>query len=65
MTTKAKEAGHLKGVVTHLIPDGVMCIQYDDDTMLLFDPDMRSLVAIKIIRICLEAMYVWDENNFF
>ena len=35
MLTKAREAGHIKGLVSHLIPDGVTHLQYADDTLLL------------------------------
>lgn len=56
MLTKAREAGHLKGVASHLIPRGVTHLQYADDTMLLFEPYVRSLATIKILLICFEAM---------
>jgi hypothetical protein len=32
---RAKEAGHIQGVVQHLIPGGVSHLQYADDTMVL------------------------------
>uniref|UniRef100_A0A453S1J2 Reverse transcriptase domain-containing protein n=1 Tax=Aegilops tauschii subsp. strangulata TaxID=200361 RepID=A0A453S1J2_AEGTS len=35
---KAKLAGHLKGVVSHLIPDGgVTHLQYADDAMIMVE----------------------------
>lgn len=53
---KAKAAGHLKGVVCHLIPGGVSQLQYADNTMLLFEPDTHSITTIKLILLAFEAM---------
>jgi hypothetical protein len=38
MLVKANSAGHIKGVVSHLIPGGVTHLQYADDTMILIEP---------------------------
>jgi hypothetical protein len=35
MLTKAREKGHIKGVVPHLIPGGVTHLQYADDTIVM------------------------------
>jgi hypothetical protein len=40
----ASRAGHIKGVVPHLIQSGVTHLQYADDTILLLDLDDRSIV---------------------
>lgn len=53
---KAREDGHLKGVVSHLISGGVTHLQYGDDTILLFQPDLTSITTVKIMLICFEAM---------
>jgi hypothetical protein len=43
-------------VVPHLIPGGITHLQYADDTVLLFQPDILSIASIKIMLICFEAM---------
>jgi hypothetical protein len=37
--SKANEAGHIKGVIPHLIPRGITHLQYADDTMILVEND--------------------------
>lgn len=56
MLDKACTAGHLKGVVPHLIPGGISHLQYADDTVLTFQPDDQSVATVKTILICFEAM---------
>lgn len=56
MLDRARAAGHIKGVVGHLIPGGVSQLQYADDTMLLFEPDLLSIAAVKLILLSFEAM---------
>jgi len=34
---KAKDKGHIKGVVPHLRPEGLTHLQYADDTVILMD----------------------------
>lgn len=53
---KARDAGHLKGVIPHLIPRGVTHLQYADDTVLLFQLDSLSIATVKILLVCFEAM---------
>jgi hypothetical protein len=33
----ANEAGHIKGVISHLLPGGVTHLQYADDTMIMIE----------------------------
>ena len=56
MLRKASEAGHIKGVVGHLIPGGVSHLQYADDTLLLFQPDLHSVASVKAILLGFELM---------
>uniref|UniRef100_A0A8R7P2F2 Reverse transcriptase domain-containing protein n=1 Tax=Triticum urartu TaxID=4572 RepID=A0A8R7P2F2_TRIUA len=57
MIDKARAAGHIKGVVAHLIPDRVTDLQYGDDTMLLFEPDLHSITSIKLLLITFELLF--------
>lgn len=56
MLDKARIAGHIRGVVGNLIPGGVSHLQYADDTLLLFEPDLHSITTIKAILLCFELM---------
>lgn len=56
MISKAKEAGHLKCVISHLIPGRVTHLQYVGDTLLLFEHDPISIATITILLIYFEAM---------
>ena len=53
---KATEAGHIKGVLGHLIPGRISHLQYADDTLLLFQPDLHSVATIKALLISFELM---------
>jgi hypothetical protein len=54
--TRAREAGHLHGVVTHLIPGGVTHLQYTDDTMVMIEPSQLVMANLKFLLLCLENM---------
>jgi hypothetical protein len=51
---KAVGQGKLKGVVSHLIPEGITHIQYTDDTILMAEGDDSSIVQLKFILYCFE-----------
>ena len=40
LIVRAKTNGHVKGVVPHLVGDGLSIMQYVDDTILFLDHDM-------------------------
>jgi hypothetical protein len=46
---KARDAGHIQGVVPHLIPGGVTYLQYAYDTMILIQNTEEGLVNLKFI----------------
>jgi hypothetical protein len=52
----AARAGHLRGVVPHLIRGGVTDLQYADDTILLLDLDDNSIANLKFILIAFEIL---------
>jgi hypothetical protein len=60
----AKRAGHIKGVVSHLIPEGVTHLQYADDTILLLELDDRYLANLKFLLLCFELMSGLKINFF-
>jgi hypothetical protein len=54
--TKANQAGHIQGVVPHLIPGGVTHLQYADDTLVLVEPSYLGVANLKTILLCFENM---------
>jgi hypothetical protein len=56
MLTKANLAGHIKGVVSHLIPGGVTHLQYADDTMIMIEPTELGIANLKFLLLCFENM---------
>jgi hypothetical protein len=53
----AARAGHLRGVVPHLIQGGVTHLQYADDTILLLALDDMCIANLKFILITFEILY--------
>jgi hypothetical protein len=54
--SKARVAGHIEGVVPHLIPGGVSHLQYADDTMILLQNTDRGIRNLKFILLCFELL---------
>jgi hypothetical protein len=52
----ATRAGHLRGVVSHLIQGGVTHLQYADDTILLLSLDDICIANLKFILIAFEIL---------
>jgi hypothetical protein len=46
---KANSAGHIQGVVPHLIPGGITHLQYVDDTMTLIQNDDLAIANLKFL----------------
>nr|AAT01371.1 hypothetical protein [Oryza sativa Japonica Group] len=53
---KAKDAGHLLGLVPHLVPGGLTHLQYADDTILFMTNSEENIVTVKFLLYCYEAM---------
>jgi hypothetical protein len=56
MISKANAAGHVKGVVSHLIPGGVTHLQFTDDTLLLIEPSDLGIANLKLLLLSFENM---------
>jgi hypothetical protein len=54
--SRARAAGHIQGVVPHLIPEGVTHLQYADDTMIMVQNSDLSLINLKFILLCFELL---------
>jgi hypothetical protein len=51
---KAAKKNKIKGLMSHLIEEGITHIQYADDTILMIEGDDRSIVNMKFILYCFE-----------
>jgi hypothetical protein len=53
---RSSRQGKVRGVMTHLIPEGITHIQYADDTISMVEGDDESTVNMKFIHYCFEWM---------
>jgi hypothetical protein len=53
---KAKLAGHIEGVVPHLIPGGITHLQYADETMIMIQNTDLGIANLKFLLICFELL---------
>jgi len=53
---KAKERGHIKGVIPHLVLGGLTHLQYADDTVIMMDCEDQTIVNMKFLLYCFEWM---------
>jgi hypothetical protein len=56
MLTKAKEKGHIKGVVPNFIPMGMTHLQYADDIVVMVGCDKDFIRNLKFLLYCFEWM---------
>jgi hypothetical protein len=56
MLSKACAAGHIAGVVPHLIQGGVSNLQYADDTLILIQYNEQQVRNLKFLLMCFEEM---------
>jgi hypothetical protein len=54
MLAKDNAAGHIKGVVPHLIPGGLTHLQYANDIMVLVEPTGLGIANLKFLLLCFE-----------
>jgi hypothetical protein len=56
MLDHASSVGHIKGLVSHLVDNGVTHLQYADGTILLIELDDLAIANLKFILICFEIL---------
>jgi hypothetical protein len=54
--SRANSAGHISGVLPHLIPGGITHLQYDDDTLIMIQDDDTQIANLKFLLMCFEDM---------
>ncbi|XP_071677232.1 uncharacterized protein [Lolium perenne] len=52
----ASRAGHIAGLVPHLVEGGITHLQYADDTIIMLQPDALGLANLKFLLLCFENM---------
>ena len=53
---RAKEDGQVKGVVPHLVEEGLSILQYADDTIIFLDHDIDKAKNIKLLLCVFEQL---------
>jgi hypothetical protein len=56
LIARAKEAGHVEGIIPHLIQDGLSIVQYADDTVIFMSHDVQKAVNMKLILTTFEKL---------
>jgi hypothetical protein len=56
MMQKAANEGLIKGLVSDVVPGGIISLQYVDDTILFVDKDIAYAENLKCILTCFELM---------
>jgi hypothetical protein len=51
---RAADQGKVRGVMSHLVLEGITHIQYDGDTILMVEGDDSSMINMKVILYCFE-----------
>lgn len=49
LLNKAVDRGHIRGVLTDLLPRGISHIKYADDTVIMIDGSDQSIRNLKLI----------------
>ena len=50
---RAKHEGLIRGIIPHLIDDGLSILQYADDTIIFLDHDIDLAKKYEIVTLCL------------
>jgi hypothetical protein len=56
MFRKAKNSGLIKGLVPHIVTNGICILQYVDDTIVMFRGNIDMAMNIKILLFLFEEM---------
>ena len=56
LINRAKLEGQIKGVIPHLIDDGLSILQYADDTILFMDHDLEKAINLKLLLCAFEQL---------
>lgn len=63
MVSRGKEEGQVRGVVPHLVEDGLSILQYTDDTTIFLDHDIERAKNMKLL-LCVYEQLPGLKINF-
>jgi len=65
----AKNAGQIKGLIPHLLEDGLSILRYEDDTIIFMDPDLKQAKYVKLLSSVFEQLsglkFNFHRNEIF
>jgi hypothetical protein len=56
MVNKGSSSGMIRGLCSHLVPGGVVSLQYADDTLIFLERDERNAINMKWLLTCFEQI---------
>jgi uncharacterized membrane protein YebE (DUF533 family) len=56
MIARAKEDGHIDGLIPHLVDGGVSILQYADDTIIFMEHNLEKALNMKLILCIFEEL---------
>ena len=56
LISRAKETGRIQGVVPHLVDEGLLVLQYADDTVIFMDNDLERAKNMKLMPCAFEQL---------
>jgi hypothetical protein len=56
LINRAKEDGHVRGLVPHLVDGGISILQYADDTILFMENGLRQAANMKLLLCAFEQL---------
>jgi hypothetical protein len=62
MLVKASKKGHNTGLMNSMCPEGIVSLQYADDTLLFLDHDYKAGCYMKWLLVCFEKFSVMKIN---
>ena len=62
LISRAKEAGQIHGVVPHLTDEGLLVLQYADDTIIFMDNDIEKAKNMKLLLCAFEQLSGFKIN---
>jgi hypothetical protein len=63
LIARAKENGHVSGLVSHLVEGGVSILQYADDTILFMEHDLAKAPNMKLILCLFEQLSLVEKGS--
>jgi retron-type reverse transcriptase len=64
LISRAKEVDHIRGVIPHLVYEGLLVLQYADDTVIFMDNDLEKAKNIKLLLCAFEQLSGFKINFY-